>query len=223
MREIYHARSDKDLEPGHPRWDVMRAMAPRLSTLAVIAVIALVVNGCGDSAASGRAPASSPLLLAGPNTNIIVTIPDGWHQVIDSTNPAIPEMVAPTTCLGSGEVSCATGLARLATLTARSAQAAEQTVDQVVTTTPGVKVGHTLSQGPGKVGHHDGYLHRFTYSNPSANLTCEIAAVPSGPSKPDAHGDREFSVVLVWVSDKPTAPKPEAIDQIVGSALIAGG
>jgi hypothetical protein len=120
-------------------------------------------------------------------------------------------------------VSCATGLARIATLTARSAQAAEATVEQVVTAAPGVKVGQSLSEGPGKVGHHDGYLHRFTFSNPSANLTCEIAAVPSGPSKPDAQDNREFSVVLAWVSDKPTAPKSEAIDQIIESAVIAGG
>ena len=117
----------------------------------------------------------------------------------------------------------APGVARIATLTALSAQAAEGTVEQVVTTTPGVKVGQSLSQGPGKVGRHDGYLRRFTYSNASANLICEIAAVPSGPSKPDAQGNREFSVVLAWVSDQPTAPKPEAIDQIIGSALIVGG
>jgi hypothetical protein len=239
MRDSYHARSDKNLECGRPGREAIRIMAagparvvragfrrpwgPRFSTFGVIAVTALVVSGCGDSPASDQAQASGPLMLAGPNTNILVAIPNGWHQVIDSANPAIPEMVAPTTCLGSGEVSCATGLARIATLTASSAQAAEATVEQVVTATPGVKVGQSLSQGPGKVGHHDGYLHRFTFSNPSANLTCEIGAVPSGPAKPDAQGNREFSVVLAWVSDKPTAPKPEAIDQIVGSALIIGG
>lgn len=162
-------------------------------------------------------------MLAGPNTNILVAIPDGWHQVISSANPAIPEMVAPTTCLGSGEVLCATGLARIATLTAPSAQAAEANVEQVVTATPGVKIGQSLFQRPGKVGRHDGYLHRFTFSNPSGNLTCEIAAVPSGPSKPDAQGNREFSVVLAWVSDKPAAPKPDVIDQIIGSAVTIGG
>jgi hypothetical protein len=239
MRDTYHARSDKDLETGHPERGPIRAMnagparvvragfrrprGARLGTLTAIAVTALVAAGCGSSPSSDQASASKPLMLAGPNTNIMIAIPDGWHQVIDSTNPAIPEMVAPTTCLGSGEVSCATGLARIATLTAPSAQAAEATVEHVVTATPGVKVGQSLSQGPGKVGHHDGYLHRFTYSNPSANLTCEIAAVPTGPSKPDAQGNREFSVVLAWVSDKLTAPKPAAIDQIVGSAVTAGG
>lgn len=239
MSDIDHARSDEGLESGHPERGAVRAMAARpapvvragfrrprgaqLGTLAAIAVTALLASGCGNSAPSDQAQASKALMLAGPNTNILVAIPNDWHQVIDSSNPAIPEMVAPTTCLGSGEVSCATGLARIATLTAASAQAAEATVEQVVTSTAGVKVGQSLSQGPGKVGRHDGYLHRFTYSNASANLTCEIAAVPSGPSKPDAQGNREFSVVLAWVSDQPTAPKPEAIDQIIGSALIVGG
>lgn len=239
MWDDYHARSDKDLKSENPGQNtigstagesaqVVRASFRRLwgasiSTLGAIAVSALVMSACGASSASDQAPASGPLMLAGPNTNILVAIPDGWHQVIDSANPAIPEMVSPTTCLGSGEVLCATGLARIATLTAPSAQAAEATVEQVVTSTAGVKVGQSLSQGPGKVGHHDGYRHRFTFSNSSANLTCEIAAVPSGPLKPDAQGNREFSVVLAWVSDKPAAPKSEVIDQIIGSALVVGG
>jgi hypothetical protein len=234
MRDTYHARSSQDPEVGHPQQEaaagpdrVVRAgfrrlWGARLTTLAVIAVTALVASGCGNRTAD-QAPASRPLMLAGPNTDILVAIPDGWHQVINSANPAIPEMVTPTTCLGSGEVSCATGLARIATLIAPSAQAAETTVEQIVTATPGVKVGQSLSQGPGKVGHHDGYRHRFTFSNPSGNLTCEIATVPSGPAKPDAQGNREFSIVLAWVSDKPTAPKPEVLDQIIASAVIIGG
>jgi hypothetical protein len=163
------------------------------------------------------------LLLSGPNTNIVVAIPAGWHQVIDSANPPIPEMVSPTTCMGNQEVSCATGLARIGTLTAPTAQAAEQTIEQAVTTTPGVKTGASISQGPGKVGKHDGYRHRFTFTNSGATFTCEIAAVPSGPTTPDAQGNHEFSVVLVWVSDKPGAPAPDVIDQIIGSAKVAGG
>lgn len=191
-----------------------RVVCAALTTSALLA-------GCAGN--SGNDPASTPLLLAGPNTNIVVTIPAGWHQVIDSANPPIPEMVSPTTCMGNQEVSCATGLARIGTLTTPTAQAAEQTIEQAVTTTPGVKTGATLSQGPGKVGRHDGYRHRFTFTNPSATLTCEIAAVPSGPTTPDAQGNHEFSVVLVWVSDKPGAPKPQVIDQIIGSAKVVGG
>jgi hypothetical protein len=54
-------------------------------------------------------------------------------------------------------------------------------------------------------------------------LTAEVAAVPSGPSTPDTHGNEEFSVVLVWISDKPNAPTLDVIDQIVNSTLVHGG
>jgi serine/threonine-protein kinase len=55
----------------------------------------------GSVAAS--TPANTTQLLAGPHTDITVAIPPGWHQVIDSTNPKIPEMVTPTTCMGDAE------------------------------------------------------------------------------------------------------------------------
>lgn len=187
---------------------------------AVTAASILLLAGCGGGGGSGNA---ERLLLTGPNMDIAVTIPAGWHQVIDSTNPSTPEMVFPTTCMGSGEVTCATGLARLATLAAPSADAAAQTVERAVATSPGVRPGSSISQGPGKVGHRDGYRHRFTFSNPSARLVSEVAAVPTGSSSPDAQGNHEFSIVLVWVSDAPGAPKPDVIDQIIGSALVVGG
>lgn len=84
---------------------------------------------------------------------------------------------APTTCMGSNEVSCAIGLARIATLTAPTAQAATDTIQQAVTSTPGVTAGPIASEGPGNIGKHGGYRRRF------------------------AQGNREFSAVLVWVSD----------------------
>jgi hypothetical protein len=162
------------------------------------------------------------LLLAAPHTDIIVTIPPGWHQVIDSANPAIGEMVAPTTCMGDAEVSCSTGLARIASLTAPTVQAADQAIYQAITSSPGITAGPTTSQGPGTVGAHiDGYIHRFSFSNPGATLTAAIAAVPSGPPTPGTTGNREFSLVLVWVSNKPGAPNPTVIDQIINSAKIA--
>ncbi len=180
------------------------------------AVAITLVAGCGSSA-----PPPAPLLLGGPNTDITVEIPPGWHQTIDSSNPPIPEMVAPTTCMGNNEVSCALGLTRVASLIAPNEQAAEQLVEQAVAAAPGVKIGATISQGPRKVGSREGYSHRFSFTNPSATLTCEIATVPSGPSKPDAKGNQEFSLVLAWVTNKPGAPNPDVIDQIIGSTKVS--
>jgi hypothetical protein len=192
----------------------------RAATFVAIAASTLLMAGCGGGSGSGNA---ERLLLSGPNINVAVAIPEGWHQVIDSSNPSTPEMVSPITCMGSQEVTCATGLARLATFTAPSAEAAAQSVEQAVGTAPGVKLGNIISQGPGKIGHRDGYQLRFNFSNPGAKLVSEIAAVPTGASSPDAQGNHEFSVILVWVSDARGAPKPDVIDQIVGSALFVGG
>lgn len=192
----------------------------RAATFVAIAASTLLMAGCGGGSGSGNA---ERLLLSGPNINVAVAIPEGWHQVIDSSNPSTPEMVSPITCMGSQEVTCATGLARLATFTAPSAEAAAQSVEQAVGTAPGVKLGNIISQGPGKIGHRDGYQLRFNFSNPGAKLISEIAAVPTGASSPDAQGNHEFSVILVWVSDARGAPKPDVIDQIVGSALFVGG
>ncbi|MGH3774094.1 MAG: hypothetical protein ACRDRW_22330 [Pseudonocardiaceae bacterium] len=180
----------------------------------------LLLAGCGGGSGGGS---ENVARLSGPNINIAVTIPAGWHQVIDSGNPNTPEMVSPITCMGSREVTCATGLARLATFAAPSVEAAAQTVQRAVTTSPGVRVGGTTSQGPGKVGHRDGFRLRFTFSNPSAKLVSEVAAVPTGSAAPDAQGNHEFSVVLVWVADVPGAPKQDVIDEIIGSVLVAGG
>ena len=185
---------------------------------AAVAASTLVLAGCGGGGGS-----DSVERLSGPNINIGVTIPEGWHQVIDSSNPSIPEMVTPISCFGSKEVACATGLARLATFAAPSAQAAAETVKQAVTTSPGVQMGAITSQGPGKLGQRDGYRLRFTFSNPGAKLVSEVDAAPTGSATPDANGNHEFSVVLVWVSNAPGAPKPDVIDQIVSSALFIGG
>lgn len=197
------------MDPPGPRWT-------RVGVSAAGAVATLLLAGCGPSA-----PPPAPLLLGGPNTDITVEIPPGWHQTIDSSNPPIPEMVTPTTCMGNNEVTCALGLARIASLISPNEQAAEQLVEQALTATPGVKISATISQGPRKVGARDGYSHRFSFTNPGATLTCEIAIVPSGPSQPDAKGNQEFSLVLAWVTNKPGAPNPDVINQIIGSAKVS--
>jgi hypothetical protein len=188
---------------------------------AALAVSTQLLAGCGSG--GGSSQNVEQLLLTAPNTDIAVTIPTGWHQVIDSTNPSTAEMVFPTTCMGNAEVTCATGLARLATFAAPSAEAAAQTVQRAVSTAPGVRAASITSQGPGKVGQRDGHRLRFTFANASAKLVSEIAAVPTGSPIPDAQGNHEFSIVLVWVSDAPSAPRQGTIDQIIGSALFVGG
>lgn len=194
--------------------------ASRLSALlAAVLSLLTVVGGCSSDTA---APPSPTLLLSGPATDITVTIPDGWHQVINSANPIIPEMVAPTGCMGRNEVACATGLARIATTSAPTIDVAAETVRQAVSTAPGVTPGATLNQGPAPVGQREGYRHRFTFSNQGGALTAEVAAVPSGPAEPDAQGNRRFSVVLVWLTNKPGAPPLQTIDEVVNSVLVLG-
>jgi hypothetical protein len=158
--------------------------------------------------------------LTGPSTDLTVTIPDGWHQVVNAANPVIPEMVSPATCRGAAEVSCALGLARTATFPAESSEQAADVVRESVLDDSRLTEVTDVSKGPGKIGELDGYRYRFTFRNPQAKLTCEIAALPSGSATPDANGHRPFSVILVWMSDKPGAPKVDDIDEIVGSARL---
>lgn len=188
--------------------------------IAATAAAGLVLAGCSSSSGGDE---NKGLLLSGPNTNIVVTIPAGWHQVINSANPIIPEMVAPTTCMGAEEVACSLGLARIATITAKNIEEATNAVQAAVIGAPNVTDVADVSKGPGKVGKRDGFRHRFTFRNPGAALTSEIAAVPSGPTTPDAQGNLEYSVVLVWISDKKDAPKIDDINAIIDSTLVHGG
>lgn len=188
----------------------------------VTAVAAVAVTAVATALLLGGCAQSERPTLTGPNTDLTITIPDGWHQVVNTANPVIPEIVSPTTCRGAAEVSCALGLARTATFPAGSLEEAVDVVrDSVIDDTRLTEVTD-VSKGPGKVGTADGYRYRFTFRNPQAKLTSEIAALPSGPGTADANGNRQYSVILVWMSDKPGAPKVDAIDEIVGSARLGG-
>jgi hypothetical protein len=189
-----------------------------LAVLATFATVITLLTGCSRSDS-----AAPPLLLGGPNTNITVAIPRGWHQVIDSSNTQVAEMVTPVTCMGAHEVDCALGLARVATMLGSSARDAEQTVEQAILTSPGVTPGAWISTGPTRVGARSGYTHRFTFNNASGTLTCELAAVASGLSAADAQGNHEYSVILVWISGISQAPSLHVIDHIVESAEVIGG
>src|SRR5215217_1522253 len=148
-----------------------RTSSRRAGALAVVAATALLLSGCGNAEPATPAAQPEPLLLSGPTTHVMVAIPSGWHQVINSANPVIPQMVAPTTCMGDNEVSCALGLVRTATTTAPTIEEAAKAVEDAVTGEPGITKGATLNQGPAKIGKRDGYRHRFTFTNPTANLT----------------------------------------------------
>ena len=193
-------------------------MAAARVTVRSLMAVRIVMGMLAASALAGCAHPAA-LTLTGPRTNVALTIPDGWHQVINTANPLIPEMVSPTTCRGAAEVSCALGLARTATFTAKSLEEAADAVRQSVVDDRRITNVTDVSKGPGKVGSVDGYRYRFTFRNPQANLTAEVAAVPVATA-PAPDGTSEFSVILVWVSDKPDAPKPDIIDQIVGSAQL---
>lgn len=207
-----------------------------------MAVLGLGLAGCGSSTgattgagnatpSAGSTGTAAPLRLSGPDTDITVVIPAGWHQVIDSAEPAVAEMVAPTSCAGSNEVACALALARLANVSAASARAAAQGVQQAVDSGTGVSAGATISQGPRQVAGRAGYLVAFRFSNASGTLTAQVATVPTQTTSasPDATGtagsndsDHQFAVVLVWASAKTGAPDSQTINQIIDSAAFTG-
>ena len=201
----------------------MMHVSPARGRLTALVAALAAVGGALAGCSSPQNDDSNVLKLAGPNTNIVVNIPDGWHQVIDSSNPEVPEMVTPMDCFGNNEVACSTGLARIATITAKNLEDAANSVQQAVIQAPGVTDVVDVNKGPGKVGSRDGFRHRFTFKNPGAALTAEVASVPSGPTAALPDGTVEYSVILVWVSDKAGAPKPDAIDRIIGSTLVHGG
>jgi len=219
-------------------WARRKAALGAVAMVAVAGLAACSAGGTGGAAGPGTATpgagstgTGAPLRLSGPGTAITVVIPAGWHQVIDSADPSVPEMVTPDSCAGSDEVSCALGLARLADLAAPSAQAAAQAVQQAVDSGAGVRAGATLSGGPGQVAGQTGYLMRFRFSNGSGTLTSGIAAVPvvtaeaggSSTPAPSGSGSRQFAVVLVWISGKAGAPGSGIISQVIGSAALTGG
>jgi hypothetical protein len=190
-------------------------------------------NSRGRGAGGGAGPVRRGRRQRGAETGITVVIPAGWHQVIDSANPSVPEMVAPDNCAGRNEVSCALGLTRLADLTAPSAQAAAQAVRNAVDSGSGVTAGATVSSGPHQVAGKGGYLLRFRFTNGTGALTAAIAAAPDGTASPapgasaspdsSASASPQFAVVLVWISGNAGAPGVGAIDQIIGSAALVGG
>jgi hypothetical protein len=203
---------------------VWRTRSRRLGGfLTAISAATLVLTGCGSSNDDNHPAANSVLLLAGPTADMTVRIPQGWHQVINTGNPVIAEMVYPTTCIGREEVSCALGLARIASAISPTMDAAVTQVEQAVLGVPGVIPGPDISKGPAKVGDRDGFAHRFMFKNANANFTAVIGAVPSGPLVADAKGNHEYSLVLAWVTDKPGTPGVKALDEIVASAQVYGG
>jgi hypothetical protein len=158
--------------------------------------------------------------LTGPRSYISIEIPSGWHQVINSSNPVIPEIVAPESCFGANEIACHTALARLATVSAKTAEAATDSVKQSIAGQAGVSDLSQIYRGPARIAGQDGFRNRFGFRNPTAAITAEVAALPAGPSTPDAAGNRPFQVVLAWVTDKPDAPSEDVIGLIIQSTTV---
>jgi hypothetical protein len=86
---------------------------PRRASECAAALAAALLAGCGHGAAPPPAAPPPPPVLTGPGIHITVAIPPGWHQVTNTARPDVPEMVAPTTCAGDQELSCAKAMARI--------------------------------------------------------------------------------------------------------------
>jgi hypothetical protein len=171
---------------------------------ATVAQAALSSALAGDSQLSGSAVAVS------------VAIPAGWHQLADQDNPQLLQMVYPETCLGS---QCASGVARLVSGQAPSAQAAASAAEQKITSLSGVQSGSVTSEGPTQIAGHSGYQVHFVYTLANTTFQAATAAVETGPA---ASGTVPTSLIFVTVSESAGAPPASVVDQIISSAQLAG-
>ena len=193
------------------------SISRRLTVIAGVAGSAMLLIG---SVFATRAEPPTTLVsdsqLSGPGIGITVTIPAGWHQITDQSNPQILQMVYPNTC--SQGLTCATAMARLFSAQAASAQAVAQAAEQAIAGQPGIQGATVTSQGPTQIAGKSGYQLRFIYSHANAKFQAETAAVETGSS---SAGMVPTSLVLVTVSDLAGAPPTSAIDQIIGSVKLA--
>ncbi|HEY3893774.1 MAG TPA: hypothetical protein VGL88_00240 [Pseudonocardiaceae bacterium] len=193
------------------------SISRRLTVVAGVAGSTMLLIG---SVFATRAEPSSTLVsdsqLSGPGVGISVTIPAGWHQIADQSNPQILQMVYPNTC--SQGLTCATAMARLFSAQAASAQAVAQAAEQAIAGQPGIQGATVTSQGPTQIAGKSGYQLRFIYSHATGKFQAGAAAIETGPA---AAGMVPTSLVLVTVSDLAGAPPASTIDEIIGSAQPA--
>lgn len=194
----------------------MRLTNRRLAVVGGIACTAMLFI----STATGAQAASSSSLagdsqLSGPAVAISVTIPAGWHQLVDQDHPQLLQMVYPETCLQGPQ--CASGVARLVSGQAPSAQAAALGAEQKITSLSGVQGVSVTSDGPTQIAGHSGYQVHFVYTYANTTFQAATAAVETGP----ASGTVPTSLIFVAVSDSTGAPPASVVDQVVSSAQLA--
>jgi hypothetical protein len=183
-----------------------------------LAMTGAAVLFAGPATAAG--PISSDVLgndprLSGPGVELSLTIPTGWHQISNETDPQILQMVYPNNC--SEQLRCATAMARVLSTQATSAQTEAQAAEQAITSQPGVQGASLTSEGPMQIAGRSGYQVRFAFSTTKAKFQAVTAAVETGlPSS----GTVPTSLIFVTVSDLAGAPPASVIDQIVGSAQL---
>ena len=153
--------------------------------------------------------------LSGPDVNISLTIPTGWHQITSQADPQLLQMVYPNTC--SEQLRCASAMARVLSMQATSAQAEAQAAEQAITSQPGVQSATVTSESPTQIAGRNGYQVRFTFSTAKAKFQAATAAVETGLA---SSGTVPTSLIFVTVSDLAGAPPASVIDQIVGSAQL---
>jgi|SRR6185437_9159735 hypothetical protein len=194
----------------------MRLTNHRLAVIGGVTCSAMLLTSTTTGA---QAALSSSLAgdsqLSGSAVVISVVIPAGWHQLADQDHPQLLQMVYPETCLGS---QCASGVARLVSGQAPSAQAAASGAEQKITNLVGVQGASVTSEGPTQIAGHSGYQVHFIYTHANTTFQAATAAVETGPA---ASGTVPTSLIFVTVSDSAGAPPASVVDQIINSAQLA--
>lgn len=193
----------------------MRLTNGRLAVIGGVACSAMLftntATGAQAAVSSSRAGDSQ---LSGSAVAISVPIPAGWHQLVDQNYPQLLQMVYPETCLGS---QCASGVARLASGQAPSAQAAASGAEQKITGLSGIQGASVTSEGPTQIAGHSGYQVHFVYTHANMTFQAATAAVETGPA---AAGTVPTSLIFVTVSDSAGAPPASVVDQIISSTQL---
>lgn len=194
----------------------MRLTSRRLAVIGGVACSAMLF---ASTATGAQAALSSSLAgdsqLSGSAVAISVAIPAGWHQLVDQDHPQLLQMVYPETCLQGPQ--CASGVARLASGQAPSAQAAALGAEQKITSLSGVQGVSVTSEGPTQIAGHSGYQLHFAYTYANTTFQAATAAVETGP----ASGTVPTSLIFVAVSDSAGAPPASVVDQVISSAQLA--
>lgn len=195
--------------------EAMRFTRCLIAATASIASSTVLYAGPAAAGPSSTGASVDDSRLSGPGVGISVTIPAGWHQISDQSQPQLLQIIYPQTC--SEPATCATALAGVFSKQAPSAQTAAETVEQTITKQPGMQGATITNKGPIQVAGRTGYHVRFTYSTATAQCQAETVAVETGPV---SSGMVPTSIIVVTVSDQAGAPPAGVIDQIIGSAQL---